>query len=100
MLGLAILMLLVHHLSDVYINGVKSDIYIYLGRVAGEGSRVTHHLKLNVYLQLEVAITHEIEIECCSRCLPAQLPICPKADSWAGWAIRTRFNLKLTCKGS
>ena len=50
------LKLLVHHLSDVYYDAVKSDVYgdvyIYLGQLAGEGSKVTHHLKLNVYLQL------------------------------------------------
>ena len=48
--------LLIHHLSDDYSDTVKSDVcsdvYIYLGQLAGEGSKVTHHLKLNVYLQL------------------------------------------------
>ena len=44
-------------MSDVYFDAVKSDVYsdvyIYLGQLAGEGSRVK--LSLNVRLRLKIA---------------------------------------------
>ena len=77
------LKLLVHHLSDVYFDAVKSDVYsdvyIYLGRLAGEGSRVTHHLKplkLNVYLHLQVSPRLRCSRLHLSLCLSVCLFVC------------------------